>query len=312
MRFTVLSSGSKGNALLVQSGETAVLIEAGIGPRVMQQRLEMAGLSGLRLNALFVTHGHYDHARRATEVAEAFNIPTYASDGCSQERPFIGALPFFAHQSFNPRTQVRVGSLTVTAFPTPHDAPGSVGLVLEDGDARVGVVTDLGCVTHDVVAALQDCNLLYSEFNHDVPMLQQGPYPLSLKRRCLSNVGHLSNEQGATLVARSRTSELRTLVLAHLSETNNTPSLALHAARGVVDGAGVAVHVAPQRVTLGPMRVERPPTARPIQRVLAVAPPALAPAPQPRRPAPVYATVGARKRPLGAGPSAQLSLFGAE
>ncbi len=332
MRFTVLSSGSKGNALLVQSGETSVLIEAGVGPRVLKQRMEMASLSTLRPNALIVTHGHYDHARRATEVAEALNIPTYASAGCAAERPMQGATPFFAHREFNAGTTTRLGSLTMTAFATPHDAPGSIGVILEDGDARVGVVTDLGCVTHAVVAALRDCNLLYAEFNHDVPMLNQGPYPLSLKRRCLSNVGHLSNEQGATLVARSRTPELRTLVLAHLSESNNTPALALAAARGVVDGAGVAVHVAPQRLALGPLRVERPARPRPAPQALAfpalvvpptsaalLAPPSATVLPRPALPplaahaAPVYAVarVGARKK-LGPGPSAQLSLFGAE
>jgi hypothetical protein len=184
-----------------------------------------------------------------------------------------------------------------------------VGLVFEDGDARLGIVTDLGCVTSHVIAALRDCSLLYAEFNHDVEMLKNGPYPPSLKRRCLSNVGHLSNEQAAYMVARARTPLLKTLVLAHLSEANNTHELALAEAHRVVGGHGVAVHVAPQRTTLGPILVERSPT-RPTVTLPLVTVPVRAPVAAPK----AVVTVGARrgKAPAryGTGPSAQLSLFG--
>ena len=301
MKFTVLSSGSKGNALLVQSGETTVMVEAGLGPRVLKERLEMAGLAGTRPSALFVTHGHYDHCKHAAETAEAFNIPTLATPECAMGRVHEG-IPFFAHQPLSTRVPVKIGPLTIQAFATPHDAPGSVGLVFDDGESRLGFATDLGCVTSHIVAALRDCSLLYTEFNHDVDMLKDGPYPASLKRRVLSNVGHLSNEQAAYLVARARTPSLKTLVLAHLSEANNTPQLALAAAHRVVDGHGVTVHVAQQRSVLGPLVVARPPQRAPVALPLVTVPVR----------APVAVAARARKPArYGTGPTAQLSLFGA-
>ncbi|MBI5498411.1 MAG: MBL fold metallo-hydrolase [Deltaproteobacteria bacterium] len=298
MRFTVLGSGSKGNALVVEGAGVRVLVDAGLGPRVFRDRLGATGLCDLRPRALFVTHGHSDHVGHAPEVAESYNIPTHATDACAAERAAAGA-PLFAHRALPTGAEVRIGSLCVRAFATPHDAPGSAGLVFEDGESRLGIVTDLGCVPDHVTAALRDVDLLYVESNHDVEMLRNGPYPAFLKRRCLSNVGHLSNEQCAILLGRARGSRLRTVVLAHLSEANNTPQAALRVARRLLDGSGVALHVAPQREALPTLEVRKARPARP--------------------PEPVYelATVGARPRRtggarggLGAGPQAQMDLFG--
>jgi phosphoribosyl 1,2-cyclic phosphodiesterase len=346
VQFTVLSSGSKGNALWVESHGVGLLVEAGLSPRRLRQRLEAAGLSGRAPAALLITHAHHDHVNHAPEVAGGFGIATLATQATADERT-KGGVPLTAHVPLVVGSPARVGHLSVHAFSTPHDAPGSVGLVIEDGDHRVGIVTDLGCVTHGVVNALKDCSLLYAEFNHDVQMLMDGPYPQSLKQRCRSNVGHLSNEQGADLVKRARGPLLRTLLLAHLSESNNTPELAMWEARRVLDGADVDIRIAPQRCTLGPLNVApsrsgrssvsiavpagmaaRVPAGAPVGAATpsGALPPAFpepaAPAspsfrpvvipPQPERPAPVYAVVGARVKravPQGSGPSAQLSLF---
>lgn len=292
--------------MLVQSGGTTLLVEAGLGPRQFKQRLELAGLAGCRPDALLVTHAHYDHVKNATEVAGGFGIPTLATRQTAEARATAG-LPLHAHLELVPGAATRVGCLTVCAFSTPHDAPGSVGVVVHDGQHQVGVVTDLGCVTAAVVEALQDCHLLYAEFNHDVQRLMDGPYPWSLKQRCRSNVGHLSNEQGAELVARSRTGLMQSLVLAHLSESNNMPELALFAARKVLDGSGVDIRIASQRHVLGPLKVHG------TQRRAPAAPsyvPVALPAQPPRVPSVVTVGHGRRRSgPVGSGPSAQLSLF---
>ncbi|MEW5855191.1 MAG: MBL fold metallo-hydrolase [Myxococcota bacterium] len=324
MQFVVLSSGSKGNCLLVKSGDSCVMVEAGLGPRVLKKRLSSVDLDPRIITGVVVTHGHYDHIRCAPEVAESLNVPTLATTSCAVQQAACGR-PLFAHQSMVPGEPVRMGRLTVTAFPTPHDAPGSIGLVFQDDEARLGVVTDLGCITPQVLRALSDLDGLYLEFNHDVPMLLQGTYPDRLKRRVRSNLGHLSNEQAAELVMRAYNPRLRQLFLAHLSEQNNTPGLAWMQAQRSVDGRDVEIVIAPQQHALRPVTVGKrgelkdlAPPADTIRPPIVVNPPprdelleryALAPVSRS-----VKASVGPRTNelygvPVGKGPAAQLSLF---
>lgn len=301
MRFTILSSGSKGNALVVESGDTAVMVDAGLGPRTLSERMRQSFVDARKIRALCITHNHYDHAKCASAVAESLNVPTLATEACAKAHLRNG-VPFFAHQAIRPSDPVTVGSLKIRCFSTPHDAPGSVGLVFEDGDAKMAVLTDLGHVHNALVDAVKGVNLFYLEFNHDREMLRTGPYPGSLKNRVASNYGHLSNEQGADLLARSRTGELTHLVLAHLSETNNTPQLAHSVAQRVLDGSGVRISVAPQHHAMGPIKV----AAR--QRDLGNEPVMPLPVRMPL-PIPTLGGTGVTTGDMGIGPSRQLSLF---
>lgn len=244
MRFVVLASGSKGNALLVEGGGVKVLVDCGLTPKALRSRLYEAGRALTDLDALLVTHGHGDHVKGAGRLAGALRLRTYATAQTARFLARGGGLT--NHVPISQDARFQVGRLSVHAFATPHDAPGSVGYVLDDGHARLGICTDLGHPDPAVARALEGCDTLYLEFNHDRDMLQRGPYPPALKRRITSGRGHLSNEQAAELLELARTPRLTRLLLAHLSETNNTPRLALDAARAVVDERDVEMIVAPQ------------------------------------------------------------------
>lgn len=239
MRFAVLGSGSKGNALVVQANEesgslattTTILIDCGLAPRTLQQRLASLGLEIRHIQALCITHGHGDHIASADKIASGYRIHTYATDEAQQGRAARGGFVHF--KPFKPDVPFQIGALTIHPFSTPHDSPGSVGFVITDGKHRLGICTDLGYPAENVVTALQDLDILYLEFNYDDDMLRYGPYPSFLKERILSNVGHLSNQQAASLLARCQSTRLRRVLLAHLSENNNNPYLALDEARRV-------------------------------------------------------------------------------
>mgnify|MGYP001553585909 CR=1 FL=1 len=266
MRFAVLGSGSKGNALVVESGATRVLVDCGYSPRELKSRLQYLHLDVRDIDAVLLTHGHGDHMKGAKQFAGALGIATYATEETKRFCAGFGGLrnhvPIAAGRTF------RVGDVDVHPVATPHDAPGSVCFVVDDGHERVGVCTDLGMPTDRVAEALGSCDSLLLEHNHDVDMLERGPYSASLKRRILSTRGHLSNVDGAKLLAMaletSRT--LTRVILGHLSEVNNTPTLALAAARAVVDGAPIELSIAPQHHPTGWLRArlsdlsERPST----------------------------------------------------
>lgn len=188
-------------------------------------------------------------------MAATLGIPTYATQGtqrfCAGSGGLRNVVPIVAGQSFH------LGGLQVLPVATPHDAPGSVCFVIHDGAECLGVCTDLGMPTQEVADALRTCNALVLEHNHDPDMLQRGPYSPALKRRIASPRGHLSNADGARLLGAARHVGLTRVLLAHLSEVNNTPELALQAARTVVDGADIELSIAPQHHPTGWLRPHR-------------------------------------------------------
>ncbi len=259
MRFSVLGSGSKGNALVVEGGGVTVLIDAGYSPRETRRRLQHLGIELRALDGILLTHGHGDHMKGAKQIAGALGIPTYATEETKRFCAGFGGLK--NHVPIASQQRFKVGGLEVLPVATPHDAPGSVCFVVDDGMERVGVCTDLGVPSERVAAALATCDAFLLEHNYDEPMLRKGPYPESLKRRVASARGHLSNEDGARLLAMAMHNGLSRVLLGHLSEVNNTPTLALGAARPVVDGCDVEVSIAPQHHPtdwLRPHRARRP------------------------------------------------------
>ncbi|MCP4501400.1 MAG: MBL fold metallo-hydrolase [Deltaproteobacteria bacterium] len=244
MRFAIIGSGSKGNALVVQSGDSCVVVDCGYSVKEMRRRMRVLGLDDLRgLNGLLITHGHNDHVKGAGTLAGGMGIRTFATaqtqDFCARRKALKNHVPVETGQDFS------VGGFSVTLFSTVHDAKGSCGFVLTDGRARLGVCTDLGCVTNEVVQALSGLDALYLEFNYDEHMLRTGPYPAHLKKRIMSRYGHLSNEESGFLLAKVNGPQLERVVLAHLSESNNTERLATEAAYNAV-GDDVEIYVAPQ------------------------------------------------------------------
>lgn len=244
MRVCVLASGSKGNALVVQGGGTTVLVDCGLTPKLLRARLNAVGLELPSLDALLITHAHADHVVGALRLGAALRLRSYATRATQRQLSRRGGLVHFT--PVEPSVPFEVGALTVTAVAVPHDAPGTVAYVIEHGGERFAVCTDLGFPDPRVARALGGCDTLYLEFNHDEEMLWAGPYPPRLKNRVASDRGHLSNRQAAAMLADIDTSRLRRLLLAHLSEVNNTPSLAIEAAREVLAGSGIRLLTAPQ------------------------------------------------------------------
>ena len=226
MRITVLGSGSQGNAALVQAGETAVLIDAGIALPVLRQRLA-AGLGEVpeRLDGVLVTHAHRDHSAHAAACAEAFEAPLWATGATLRRLAVPGSVKTTEVGS---RARFDVGELQVRTLPIPHDLP-QVSLVLDRRGARAGIATDLGRAYGDLVRHLAGCGAVLIESNYEPALLASGDYPDSLKRRISSAAGHLSNERCAELLARLGP-ELETVVLMHLSQENNEPELARRSA----------------------------------------------------------------------------------
>ncbi|MEO8485785.1 MAG: MBL fold metallo-hydrolase [Betaproteobacteria bacterium] len=225
MRFASLGSGSEGNGLVVEAGLSRLMIDCGFGVRDTAARLARLGLAPGDLDAIIVTHEHSDHVGGVTAFAAKHAIPVWLTFGTLSivgER-FAGmdrVYGFDSHDVFS------VGALEVRPFPVPHDAREPVQFVVSDGDARLGVLTDLGMSTPAVERALSGCDALVLECNHDATMLSEGTYPAALKARISGRFGHLDNAASAALLASIDHSRLRHIVAAHLSQQNNTPARA--------------------------------------------------------------------------------------
>ncbi len=233
MRFACLGSGSKGNAWLVESGKTRVMLDCGFGLSDTARRLARLGLVPEDVSALVLTHEHSDHVRGALPFSRRHGCPVWMSHGTRAVLAAQGDLPADACRVINGHDAFAVGDLSLQAFPVPHDAREPVQYVVTDGAVRWGLLTDLGHVTAHVQASLAGCHALALECNHDTAMLQAGRYPPALKKRILGNYGHLDNSAAATLlgtlVQAEGTPKWTHIVAAHLSEENNSPDLARQA-----------------------------------------------------------------------------------
>jgi phosphoribosyl 1,2-cyclic phosphodiesterase len=236
-RFRVLGSGSSGNATLVEAAGTRVLIDAGLGPRELAERLQSAGVDPGSVQAVFLTHEHSDHARGAASFSRKWGVRlagtrgTYAAAG-------LGACEIAGYDVISAGETATVGALRVTAVRVPHDAAEPVAFVVGYGDDCLGHATDLGHLSGEVVEAFRDCRALLVESNFDPALLRDGPYPWSLKERILGAHGHLSNGDVARYLAVDLASACEQLVLAHLSQKNNHPELVRMSAEQALDRAG--------------------------------------------------------------------------
>jgi len=229
LRFRVLGSGSTGNATLVEGLGTSLLIDAGLGPRALAERLLSAGVDPSSLAALLVSHEHGDHARGAASFSGKWGVRLAGSRGTYAAAGF-GACDIAGYDVLEPGETRRFGALAVTAVPVPHDAAAPFAFVVSaDGD-RFGHATDFGHLARPLVQAFRTCDAVLIESNYDPGMLRDGPYPWSLKERILSPNGHLSNGDVARFLAEGLGEACHRVVLAHLSQKNNHPELARMAA----------------------------------------------------------------------------------
>lgn len=272
MKVAVLGSGSAGNALLVETERTRVLIDAGFSGRDLARRLERVGRDPDAIDAIVITHDHGDHTRGMGVYARRHGTPLYLTDrtreacakllhGRETVRSYRAAHPF------------SIGDLEVHPFVTAHDAVDPVGIALQDQvtGCRLGVATDLGRPTAGIRHALRDCHALVLEANHDEVLLHQAPYPASVKARIASSHGHMSNDAAAQFAAELLHDELCVVILAHLSAESNDPRLAHEVVRRVLEPSGfrgllaVAAQNDPTEVyDLVPLRARAAPSQLPL------------------------------------------------
>lgn len=229
LRFRVLGSGSTGNATLVEAGETRILIDAGLGPRSLAERVQDAGVDPASLAAIFVSHEHSDHSRGAAPFSAKWGVRLAGSRGTYAAAGF-GAVEIAGYDVLAAGATRRVGALTVTAVALPHDAAEPLAFVVAADGASLGHATDFGQVSRTMVEAFRPCDALLMESNYDAAMLRDGPYPWSLKERILGPLGHVSNDDVARYLGNGLGESCRTVVLAHLSQKNNHPEVARMAA----------------------------------------------------------------------------------
>ena len=259
LHVLVLGSGSSGNAVLVESAGTRVLVDAGLGPRMCAERLRRLGvdLFPRGIDALGVTHDHGDHAAHVLPLARALKCPLWLHEGIGA--PKVRAR--FAH-AIVPlrRAEARpLGALVVETYPLPHDAP-NVAVRVSGPLGAFAYATDLGHAPRGLAAFLGASDLVLLEANHCEELLASGPYPERLKRRIACNTGHLSNTQAGALVAEMGRFGEPLVALCHLSRTNNTPARAMAAVQAGAPGARVRVleHGATERIVVRP-RARRAP-----------------------------------------------------
>ena len=255
LEYCILASGSSGNCLWVRGGGVEILVDCGLSVRRIADRLADAGGDLRDVQAVICTHGHGDHIASAEILARRYGIAIHATAGTL--RSIRGSPPPERLREVDVRGRFRIGGLEIRLAPTPHDAVGSCSVVIADAETSLGICTDLGRPTETIRRHLDGVDGLILEMNHDLQMLLEGPYPEVLKRRIRSDLGHLSNDQAADLLAQLLHPGLQHLSLAHLSEQNNLPEIARDRAGEVLADAALSpvLVVAEQHRTGEPVRL---------------------------------------------------------
>lgn len=249
MRFTSIASGSSGNSTYIGTESTHILVDVGVTMKAVNAGLHELDLDLKDIDAIFLTHEHIDHIRAVGTIARKYDIPVYGTLGTLREVMLNRTLGEFSHDRLFPilpDNRLDIGDLKVLPFSIYHDAADPVGYRIESGKAgengesarNVAVATDLGHYDDYIAEHLKDLDAMVLESNHDVRMLSNGPYPVSLKRRILSDHGHLSNDNCGRLLDSILSKRIKHVFLGHLSKENNLPDLALKTVQQEIDNSG--------------------------------------------------------------------------
>ncbi len=237
-----LFSSSSGNSALVTDGDTNILVDAGVSANRIVKALETVNMDICEIDAILITHEHTDHIKAVATLSNKYNIPVFAN-----EKTMLKSVELMG-QIYDRNTKIieagkpfSVRSMEVTGFLTPHDAVSSMGYTFLSDEGYMSVATDTGCISKALLNNLSKSEIVLIEANHDIKMLKEGRYPYQLKKRILSDSGHLSNDKCAWLATQLAIWGTKRIILGHLSEHNNTPELAYNVASKMLGDNGIAV-----------------------------------------------------------------------
>lgn len=249
MRFSVLASGSTGNAVYVENDEHAFLVDVGLSGKKMEQLFAKIDRDMSKLSGILVTHEHSDHIKGLGVVARKYKIPVFANEKTWKAMDgHIGNIPTEQRFHFDMEAVQSFGSLSIESFAVSHDAIDPMFYVFHEGDRKLVIITDTGYVSDRMKGIIRGADTFVFESNHDIGMLQMGRYPWSIKRRILSDVGHVSNEDAAIAMSEVVFEKPTHIYLSHLSKDNNMKDLARMSvtqtlqSNGIITGEFVHLH----------------------------------------------------------------------
>ncbi|SET01319.1 Phosphoribosyl 1,2-cyclic phosphodiesterase [Natronincola peptidivorans] len=236
VQFCSLASGSSGNCHFISNGEEHLLVDAGLSGKKIQSKLQEIGFEPNKLTGIFISHEHNDHICGAGILSRRFDIPIYANEATWQAMESkLGSIKQENIKIFKTETTLHVGNLQITPYSISHDAADPVGFVLKNKTVKISIATDLGHINQGILDKIGDSHLVVLESNHDEDMLKAGNYPYYLKRRILSDHGHLSNEAAGNAIVDLMKMNVKNILLAHLSKENNFPELAIMTVKSILD-----------------------------------------------------------------------------
>jgi phosphoribosyl 1,2-cyclic phosphodiesterase len=242
MKFSILASGSSGNSIIVETDQTRVLIDAGLSGKQIEAQLKEVGVDPKSLDAILVTHEHSDHIKGVGVLARRYDLPVYTHDKTWKELDtLIGEIPEKQKCLFDEGEVHHFGDLEIESFAISHDAAFPMGFCFYHGEKKLSLATDLGYVSNRIKETVAGASVYIFESNHDVEMLRMGHYPWNIKRRILSDVGHLSNEDSASALSEIIQGNGERVYLSHLSKDNNMTELARLTVKNILEENGYVV-----------------------------------------------------------------------
>lgn len=242
MIFCSLYSGSSGNSLFVSSDKAKVLIDAGLPGKSIENALLNIGHNTKDIDAIFVTHEHIDHTKGVGVLSRKYDIPIYVNAPTWQA--MLGTIGKIKEHNIKviENNHANIKDIDILSYKISHDAAAPSGYALQNKDKKVCIATDLGFFSDVVNDSIKDADVILLESNHDVEMLKFGPYPYNLKRRILSDIGHLSNEDCGKAIVNITNNKFKKIILGHLSKTNNYPELAYQTVLNVLNSANIKLN----------------------------------------------------------------------
>lgn len=240
MRFSVLASGSTGNAIYIENDQHAFLVDVGLSARKMEKQFSMIGRDIKKLTGIFITHEHSDHIKGLGAVARKYGVPIYANRKTWEAmNGNVGEIPTGQRFQFDMETVKSFGSMDVQSFAVSHDAVDPMFYIFHENGRKLVLITDTGYVSDRMKGLIKGADSFVFESNHDVSMLQMGRYPWSVKRRILSDVGHVSNEDAAVAMSEVVEQKETRIYLSHLSKDNNMKDLARLSVSQTLQSCGI-------------------------------------------------------------------------